>query len=226
MKKQLFALVTAIALSSSLMAMPAFAEEPTSEADVNITCETREEYDTPVTIEVGKLVKLPDGKNLVKEGCIFVGWNTDPNATEGFFEYRMTEEDVKFYAIWIETPSEESEAAPAPSEEPAAAATPTEEATPASTEEPAPSETPVSSEEPAVETEESPASTETTAPSEEPTASNAVSEETHADSTEAQSETSEPAPSLPSEEGSTVGIVQSALNMLAGIFSGSSQTVE
>ena len=56
--------------------------------------------ETPVSYEIGQLVTLPDGSNLYREGYIFVGWNTDPAATEGFFEIVMQENTV-LYAIWL-----------------------------------------------------------------------------------------------------------------------------
>lgn len=45
--------------------------------------------------------ELPKTPAIEKYGCIFIGWNTDKNAKEGF--YSMTfNEGTKLYAIWLE----------------------------------------------------------------------------------------------------------------------------
>ena len=59
------------------------------------------DYQNAVRIDCGKFVELPKGENLYKEGYRFAGWNTDPDAATGFFQYMMPGEDTKLYAVWI-----------------------------------------------------------------------------------------------------------------------------
>lgn len=65
-------------------------------------------YTEPSSVFEGEKVVLPDGSDLVKPGYKFAGWSTDPNATEGFFEYVMPAEDTTLYAVWIPDTTQES----------------------------------------------------------------------------------------------------------------------
>lgn len=44
---------------------------------------------------------LPNNPDISKEGCIFNGWHTDPNAEKGFYSMTFTG-NIKLYAIWLE----------------------------------------------------------------------------------------------------------------------------
>lgn len=89
------------ALASDYPGMDVVSEDAGTESpapEENVVLDN--DYETPVEITGGKLVELPAGDDLYKEGHVFIGWNTDPNATDGFFEYVMPNEDVTLYAIW------------------------------------------------------------------------------------------------------------------------------
>ncbi len=45
--------------------------------------------------------ELPKDPAITKEGCIFNGWHTDPNADKGFYSMTFTG-NIKLYAIWLE----------------------------------------------------------------------------------------------------------------------------
>ena len=59
------------------------------------------EVPQPITNISGETYQLPDASGLTKENCIFIGWNTDPDADSGFTFLTLTE-DIQLYAIWLE----------------------------------------------------------------------------------------------------------------------------
>lgn len=119
MKKHLIPSLLVGCLVASLCVQNVLAEaaEETPPATTPGTEETIEasfgnEYDQPVEVATGKIIQLPDGSDLVKDGYTFAGWSTDPNATEGFFTYEMPNEDVTLYAVWIPVGEDEEDRIP------------------------------------------------------------------------------------------------------------------
>lgn len=74
--------------------------------------------------ESSEIVELPDGKDLVRDGYEFAGWNTKPDAEKGFFEMLMPSEDVVLYAVWIEKAEPTASPTLMPTETPAGTAEP------------------------------------------------------------------------------------------------------
>ena len=52
------------------------------------------------TIEKGTKITLPSGEGLTKDGYKFLGWSLTENG-EIITEYTATENEVKFYAVWL-----------------------------------------------------------------------------------------------------------------------------
>lgn len=51
-------------------------------------------------------VSIP-ANSFIKEGCVFLGWSTDPNATEAMYDNEAVltlSADTKVYAVWVEDP--------------------------------------------------------------------------------------------------------------------------
>lgn len=51
-------------------------------------------------------VSIP-ANSFIKEGCVFLGWSTDPNATEAMYDNEAVltlSSDTKVYAVWVEDP--------------------------------------------------------------------------------------------------------------------------
>lgn len=157
MKKHFIPGLMVCCIAAVICSQSVFAQETELEVP-DVTVNSEECYEEPVDIQPGKIVELPTGEDLYKEGFVFVGWNTDPNATEGFFVYEMPNEDVTLYAVWVpadpipespsvETPAADSEEAietPDAPEAPDVSET-TETTGPNETEEPETTEPPVTS---------------------------------------------------------------------------------
>lgn len=59
------------------------------------------ETPSPITGISGSLFDLPISPKLEKENCLFIGWNTNPDATTGFYSLKP-QGDTLLYAIWLE----------------------------------------------------------------------------------------------------------------------------
>ena len=100
MKKHFIPGLMVCCIAAVICSQSVFAQETELEVP-DVTVNSEECYEEPVDIQPGKIVELPTGEDLYKEGFVFAGWSTDPNATEGFFVYEMPNEDVTLYAVWV-----------------------------------------------------------------------------------------------------------------------------
>jgi len=48
----------------------------------------------------GTVVTLPPQGDIMKDTYIFLGWSTDPNATQGLASYLMPSANTTLYAVW------------------------------------------------------------------------------------------------------------------------------